>query len=79
MLKKLGIDKETLRKFIIVCITSEFIYFVYAAKNVAATISTKLMGAVSNSCSVFCLRSSQNSFMVRSGIRMMNKNRSIKK
>lgn len=37
MLKKLRIDKNTLRKFIIVCITSEFIYYVYAVKNTLYT------------------------------------------
>ncbi len=44
MLKKLNIDKETLRKFIIVCITSEFIYFVYAAKNVLYTPYINMLG-----------------------------------
>lgn len=44
MLKKLGIDKEILRKFIIVCITSEFIYFVYAAKNVLYTPYREMLG-----------------------------------
>lgn len=44
MLKKLNIDKETLKKFIIVCITSEFIYFVYAAKNVLYTPYLNMLG-----------------------------------
>ena len=44
MLKKLNIDKETLKKFIIVCITSEFIYFVYAAKNVLYTPYINMLG-----------------------------------
>jgi len=44
MLKKLHIDKETLKKFIIVCITSEFIYFVYAAKNVLYTPYINMLG-----------------------------------
>ena len=44
MFKKLNIDKETLKKFIIVCITSEFIYFVYAAKNVLYTPYLNLLG-----------------------------------
>lgn len=44
MLKKLHIDKETLRKFIIVCITSEFIYYVYAVKNTLYTPYREMLG-----------------------------------
>lgn len=44
MLKKLNIDRETLRRFIIVCITSEFIYYVYAVKNTLYTPYREMLG-----------------------------------
>ncbi len=44
MLKKLNIDRDVLRKFLIVCISSEFIYYVYAIKNTLYTPYREMLG-----------------------------------
>lgn len=44
MFKKLHIDKQTLTKFILVCISSEMIYYVYAAKNAMYTPYREMLG-----------------------------------
>ena len=44
MFKKLNIDKQTLKKFLIVCITSEFIYYVYAIKSTLYTPYREMLG-----------------------------------
>lgn len=44
MFKKLNIDKNLLKKFLIVCISSEFIYYVYAIKNTLYTPYREMLG-----------------------------------
>lgn len=44
MLKKLHVNSATLKKFLIVCISSEFIYYVYAIRNTLYTPYREMLG-----------------------------------